>query len=784
MAAAKRRRRRRKSARRRFFDRVFIFLVLIISIGALAAVGYLYWNRDTGIGDEQLELCLTGNTMNIAWEDTEAVDFIRLYREDPVNDRTVLIGEYKENYAVIENVKSGEELTLKFEPVRIRKIGSYDFEMKSRRKSVTIVPKELTIPNLSDTIGEDLKTVNLSWLMENGCVCEIYNLDGFDGKELLVSTEEQGATLTVGDQIEMPLRGEPVRLISRVYKQEKNCKQYSIYGEELHITREELLPDTISIVTGLTLDGPYTFSWEEAKPDTYEFMEFNEETNTWETLKVCSADDDLSYQIEWLPSEKVVCYKVLAYFSNPSSEEEEGYIESNQLAVRSKRTPLFCTIWPIQKLDVYADDSTNETIGSVAAGQTLCVLEESAGRFKVRTDDGYGYIDENFVMINLPEFLGDLCHYDITNSYASKFKVHDYNIPSLTNRVVPGFEKICLSEDEKEFVVPFIYPCAVKLAVAAETASANNYVLKIYEAFRPHVATRYMYDTTETILQTRVPFVDDQGREVGTDVALSSDTGADGNTEISEKHENDMDWEFDSDEAIAIAAAGGEGIPLRKQIYALCATQAMAEGYDINTDAGKVRIIQLIPMMKLNVQSPIILASQGIDANSEPGQILLQDMIAKQPTYEAAMTNNGSMRLSAFLAKVTSAHNKGIALDLTLEVRDSGEEIEMQSPIHDLSFYSITSRNNENAKLLNEYMTGAGFNDLSSEWWHFQDDETRNSVGLGAYLEEGVSIAGWKCNMRGWRYQLENGDYYRNTTETIDGVSYTFDEKGYCEEFE
>ena len=31
----------------------------------------------------------------------------------------------------------------------------------------------------------------------------------------------------------------------------------------------------------------------------------------------------------------------------------------------------------------------------------------------------------------------------------------------------------------------------------------------------------------------------------------------------------------------------------------------------------------------------------------------------------------------------------------------------------------------------------------------------------------------------GWCYRRENGNYYKNTTKTIDGVKYTFDENGY-----
>ena len=101
----------------------------------------------------------------------------------------------------------------------------------------------------------------------------------------------------------------------------------------------------------------------------------------------------------------------------------------------------------------------------------------------------------------------------------------------------------------------------------------------------------------------------------------------------------------------------------------------------------------------------------------------------------------------------------GIALDLTLERVDTGEELEMQTDMHDLSVYSIISRNNEEALLLDSYMKAAGFGGLTSEWWHFQDNDTRNALSLNIYMQYGVSCAGWVCNDDGWRYRNADGTY-------------------------
>ena len=142
------------------------------------------------------------------------------------------------------------------------------------------------------------------------------------------------------------------------------------------------------------------------------------------------------------------------------------------------------------------------------------------------------------------------------------------------------------------------------------------------------------------------------------------------------------------------------------------------------------------------------------------------------------MTDNGRFNLGSFLARTISSHNRGIALDLTLEKPEG--ELEMQSGMHDLSWYSETYLNNLNAKLLEGYMKAVGMNGLSSEWWHFQDDATRKAIGLNSSLEKGVSPEGWTQDDGGWRYRNADGSIARNTALTIDGRVYTFDGSGYA----
>ena len=96
------------------------------------------------------------------------------------------------------------------------------------------------------------------------------------------------------------------------------------------------------------------------------------------------------------------------------------------------------------------------------------------------------------------------------------------------------------------------------------------------------------------------------------------------------------------------------------------------------------------------------------------GKLYLQE---KMQTYSMVMLNE-NYHLGSFLAASVSAHNRGIALDLTLERLDNGQDLTMQTDMHDLSWHAALTQNNGNANLLAEYMKGVGFNDLISEWWH------------------------------------------------------------------
>ena len=248
---------------------------------------------------------------------------------------------------------------------------------------------------------------------------------------------------------------------------------------------------------------------------------------------------------------------------------------------------------------------------------------------------------------------------------------HEYELPSVTGEVIVGYERVRTGEEE--YLVPLLYPAALKLEKAAFAAIEQGYKLKIYDSFRPREATTALFKQAVRLAEEPVP------ERTYTGVSL-------------------------------------DDLP------------EMAEG--------------------------------------------------KTLTYEMLMTDRGRYSLDYFLAASASRHNQGVAMDLTLVDLRTGDELQMQTSMHDLSWYSELARNNGSADILARIMEGAGFAGIVSEWWHFQDDEAEEKLSPG-YLWSGVTPEGWVADDFGWRYRGASGAFLTDCREYIHGVEYVFDGNGY-----
>lgn len=399
-------------------------------------------------------------------------------------------------------------------------------------------------------------------------------------------------------------------------------------------------------------------------------------------------------------------------------------------------TPVGALVWPLKELELYSDvpsgGNTKELlITKVKKGSALVVDSNKDDYFYVNYNGEAGYIDGRYCLINLPDYLGDMLEYNITNSYSSIFMAHDYKLYGITDTVLTGYENVAMGDGE--YLVPYLYPCANKLKVVAERVLNDGYKLKIYDAFRPYNATRFLYDTVNSYINLPVPDKDAEGNEIvefdedGMPLFLKASYPPVGSVIA-------FDGSIRLNDLTTIVAPPGT-------VTEYPVGSMIVENGAVIDPNGTVLGVITLPAEQTTQVDPVT----GLPATADSGtagtattEMRAVATPSSGMTYQMVITG-GTYNLGAFLAKVSSAHNKGIALDLTLCDKETGQDVEMQTAMHDLSYNSVISKNNDNAKLLAKYMKEGGFNDLTSEWWHFQDDDTRHKLGINFLLEEGVS---------------------------------------------
>ena len=675
-------------------------------------------------------------------------------------------------------------------------------KLTSRPLEVEVAGADLTAPEVVGTPGP--ATLSLSWT-HTGQVPGFYKIFALDRKTGIfrqaATTSARQIDLNVykeGGSLVLPSYEHPLEINVRAAVQGEGYVLCGPASNLIRVERQDLLGDDLNLVYRETTPLTYTLEWDETRGEYYEVQEWSPEG--WTLLDTLDPAESFAYDLGRLGSGSRHRFQVV-------SRDKNGTVRSTEEAAFSVSVaPLYATIWPIVDQPFYERaDKGSASLGKLPGGTALCVLEESGDWFQVRYKDQYGWVDSRFCMINLPEYVGDHCSYDIANSYSSIFKVHENPIALITDQVVKGFEHV--QEADGQFLVPYLYPCAKKLLSAAQAAEADGYRLKIYEAFRPNEATRFLYDTTAAQLDWAALVYSDEdpeGRPLGEDEdprILDPVTG----------------WEVDLADGLLIDPETGEKIS--REDLALRQAENPENPEEAPDGPGGLMLGAVVPETEEpegtdDPSQPFFtLPAEGeggsLDPAEPPPEPVPQPEPAPQPespsetppqegepleagiegeeepepeTYFQIMTNNGRFGLGSFLAKVASAHNRGIALDLTLEKIDSGEELEMQSAIHDLSWYSAAYLNNDNAKLLEKYMTATGMRGLSSEWWHFQDDETREAIGLTSYLFKGVDMKGWTRDARGWRYRDADGTIFKDTAVTVDGKRYTADRDGYIQQ--
>jgi D-alanyl-D-alanine dipeptidase len=659
-------------------------ILFTLTCTAVVLLGFwLPWHRAVSTmpaGGKMVIEAYEDRTLMLTWPESDRADryYVEIFvpASSEEEEPQMIYQCYSETpFCYLPRIPDAMELTL-----RVNSVVDYD-NLTGRQLRFGKAPLEVTttfrIPAviLSEwTSDPDTQTVDIAFELNNGDLAHLSLTDDSDVCLMNQQTDSGGLELVFGDKGDLPVPGFGKHYDLTIFasRQEAGLMFRGYVSARIKLVRDDFLGRNLVVTCTDMGDNVCHLSWNETKGEYYEVQSWNAETGDWNAIYEVPGDGERNYTSPHLKAFSQYIYRVVAV-GGQTMEDSPYAAVSDAATFNTRESAIFATVWPTKNLKAYSNAERTEEVTDVPAGEALCVLDEENGMFAVGINGQVCYIDSNYCMINLPEYIGDLCSYRITNSYSSLYMVHEFQIPRVTDVITRGYEYVRMADGS--FLVPLLYPTAQKLVKAAQSALTQGYRLKIYDSFRPYVATRQIYDLTEDILDEPIP-------------------------------------------------------------------EKTFTGVGIHT---------------LNLPAP------------EKGE--------EELTYRRVMTQ-GNWELSSFLAKNGSLHNLGIALDLTLEELNTGKELRMQTSIHDLSSYSVLSRNNSNAWTLASIMKDAGFGDLVSEWWHFQDNEARDTL-TPQTVYYGITAECWMADDFGWKYRKRDGTYYQNVTVTIGDAEYTFDEWGY-----
>ena len=654
---------------------------LLLAAGAVFGFGFvLPWHQaQTAMPEGTMEVRrLESGELQLTWPEAEHADsycvelLIPASSEDEDPEtvyRDVVQGTSTNLLALLED---GEERIL-----RIRTMKNYNtwFDQRIRYGDAALeVTTVFNIPEVMDlkwTPDPAADTVTVDFGLKDGGAARVYTVDENGGQTLLKEIQETQLVLKFADDGDLPMIpfGGECELVFDAVRQQEGITFYGPVSAGFTVDRDNLLDRNLNLQMTDLGYNVLSLSWDETKGEYYEVQRKQAGDEEWTTILEIPGDGGRSYTSPHLPAFESYVYRVVAV-GGETMPDSDLAAESEALIFETRESPIFATIWPVKELEVYSDPQKTEVVGKVETAAAYCVLEEKEGMFGIGFDGKTCYIDSNYCLINLPEYMGDLCSYRITNSFSSKYMMHEFEIPQMTGVVTKGYSYV--KQSDGSYLVPLLYPTARKLVTAAHAAIAEGYKLKIYDSFRPQAATQQMYSLAEKMLNEPLP--------------AKTFTGA------------------------------------------------------------------KISSLKLPAEDPTTLTY---------GEVML-----------------GGYALNYYVAKGRSNHNLGIALDLTIESLETGKELRMQTSMHDLSQYSGLKYNNGSANVLAKIMKSAGFSTLVSEWWHFNDFDSRDSLELAA-VYSGVNAQCWVADDNGWRYRTKRGNYCTDTTETIGDMVYTFDAEGY-----
>lgn len=267
-------------------------------------------------------------------------------------------------------------------------------------------------------------------------------------------------------------------------------------------------------------------------------------------------------------------------------------------------------------------------------GTPFTILEEQKDWWRVRCQQGTGWVEHRYCMINLPDVIPSMV-YHATNSFSSLYRTSGKTIPGITGAAFYSGKSDNERLGREEYKMPVLYSMALKIAQAQRAALEEGNTLVLYEGYRPY--------STQKAVRDAVGRMAEQDPEV---------------------------------------KAGVSAPPWSQTWFISNGYSNHQKGFAIDVSLGKVWETEV-----KQCGSYSYLQVTDYSLYEMPTQ--MHELSQAAATFTAPVAVNSA----------TAWKSAQLAEDM-----------------------------NDPAQALQRYCTGAGLTPLSSEWWHFNDLETRSQV--------------------------------------------------------
>lgn len=510
----RRRRRRRRKSPLRWILPLMLLLIAGMWMGVRYVTRELPYRSAESFMPEDPELTVrqtSGGSLLLSWKPAKRADFycveiLRPAKEGQTEPEPIFIGYANDPTGYpLPGLPSETELTVRVSSVvEYGTDGVLERRMCENPAEATLFFDAPTVSELAWTVDPEAGRVDISCLLQNATHCRIYLAE--EGKEPVYLKTVTGTqfSLDIGQGGELPelAWGEAHTLLFDACYQTEEITFYGTQQESLTVAREDLLGRELLPVLTDEGNNICTITWNETKGSYYEVQQLELPEQTWVTVATVSGGEERSYTTGHLNNLADYRFRVVAVGGDTLPGQAYAAV-SGELEFETGISPVYCTVWPMKDMDAYDAPEGGTVVGQVVQARAYWVTAVQGDMFGIALDGKTCYIDSSYCMINLPEYLGELCAYDITNSYSSIYMVHEYALPEITDTVIDGYKHVNMGEGT--YLVPLLYPTANKLLRAALAAREQGLRLKIYDAFRPNRATQQIYDRTKALLEDPIP---------------------------------------------------------------------------------------------------------------------------------------------------------------------------------------------------------------------------------------------------------------------------------------